>query len=165
MDSELLVRCTELLYHEAACLDQQRWSEWLELFTEDVEFWIPAWDAEHESTSDPRTEISLMYYDSRAGLEDRIWRIQSGLSSASTPLPRTCHLITNVQINPVVGAQVHVSAHWLVQSFKVREQQSHSHYGSYEYVLRREGDRLRIAKKKIIVLNDVIPSALDIYSV
>jgi 3-phenylpropionate/cinnamic acid dioxygenase small subunit len=163
MDSELLVRCTELLYHEAACLDRQRWSEWLELFTEDVEFWIPAWDAEHELTSDPRTEISLMYYDSRAGLEDRVWRIRSGLSSASTLLPRTCHLITNVRIDSVVGERVHLSANWLVQSFK--EQQSHAHYGFYEYVLCREGDQLRIAKKKIIVLNDVIPGALDIYSV
>lgn len=106
-----------------------------------------------------------MYYDSRSGLEDRVWRICSGLSGASTPLPRTSHLITNIQITDVVGEQVHVSANWLVQSFRVREQHSHAHYGFYEHVLRREGERLRIAKKKIVVLNDVIPSALDIYSV
>jgi 3-phenylpropionate/cinnamic acid dioxygenase small subunit len=165
MDNELLVRCADLLYREAACLDQQRWSEWLALFTEDAEFWIPAWDAEHELTSDPHSQISLMYYNSRASLEDRVWRIQSGLSSASTPLPRTCHLITNIWINAVVGERVHVSANWLVQSFSVREQYSHAHYGFYEYVLRWEGRQLRIASKKIIVLNDVIPSALDIYSV
>ncbi len=104
-----------------------------------------------------------MYYDSRAGLEDRVWRIRSGLSSASIPLPRTCHLITNVRIDDIVGEQVHVSANWFVQSFK--EQQSHAHYGFYEHGLRREGERLRIEKKKIIILNDVIPSVLDIYSV
>ena len=38
--------------------------------------------------------------------------------------------------------------------------------GFYEQTLRREpGDRLRIERKKIVVVDDVIRSVLDVYSV
>ena len=165
MEPELLSHCADLLYQEAAYLDERRWSEWLALYTEDAEFWIPAWDEDARPTHDPQSQLSLIYYNSRAGLEDRVWRIESGLSPASTPLARTCHLITNVRITEVVDGQPHVSAHWQVHTYKPERQRSLTYYGFYEHVLRPEQDRLRIAKKKIILLNDVIESALDIYHV
>ena len=43
---------------------------------------LAAWDSEHELTKDPKSELSLIYYDSRAGLEERVLRIRSGLSAA-----------------------------------------------------------------------------------
>ena len=33
----------DLLYREALLIDTQRFAEWLELFTSEVEFWMPAW--------------------------------------------------------------------------------------------------------------------------
>ena len=165
MDDKVADAAIQLLYREAAFLDQKRWTEWVELYTEDAEFWIPAWDSEHELTSDPRAEISLMYYESRAGLEDRVFRIQTEDSGASTPLPRTCHLITNVRIEAVDNRRVRLSSNWVTQIFSTKKRTTHSFSGFYEHVLRTEGDRLRIEKKKITVINDVIPSVLDIYSV
>ena len=44
MGPEILAQCTDLLYREAAYLDERRWAEWLELYTADAEFWVPAWD-------------------------------------------------------------------------------------------------------------------------
>ena len=32
-----------LLYREAALLDEGSWDDWLALFTEDAVFWMPAW--------------------------------------------------------------------------------------------------------------------------
>jgi len=165
MTPELLARCAELLYEEAAYLDERRWSEWLALYTEDAEFWLPAWDETDQPTNDPQSQLSLIYYDTRAGLEDRVWRITSGFSPASNPLARTCHFITNVRITDIVSNQPSVSSHWQVQFYKPEQQQTFSYFGFYEHVLRPEGEKLRIAKKKITLLNDIVASALDIYHV
>ena len=153
----------DVLHEEAACLDEQRWDDWLALFTPDVEYWMPAWDSEHEMTQDPASEISLMYYSDRSGLEDRIWRIKSGMSSASTPLPRTCHLVTNIRVGGMVDGLLQVKANW--QGNAYRHEKTDSFYGRYEYGLREEQGKLLIARKKIVLMNDVIPSVVDVYNV
>ena len=152
-----------VLFEEAAALDEQRWDDWLALFTTDIEYWMPAWDSEHEMTQDPTSEISLMYYSDRSGLEDRIWRIKSGMSSASTPLPRTCHLVTNIRVGAVTDGLLQVKANW--QGNAYRHEKTDSFYGRYEYGLREEQGKLLIARKKIVLMNDVIPSVVDIYNV
>lgn len=163
MATDLLTRCFDLLYREAMCLDERRWSEWLALYTEDAEFWVPAWDEEGKPTEDPLSQLSLIYYNRRAGLEDRVWRIQSGLSPASSPLLRTCHLITNIRLLDVANGHAKISSHWQVQIYRPEKQQSFAYFGFYEHVLRLDDEQLRIAKKKVILLNDVIESVLDIY--
>ena len=161
--SEQFSRVSALLFEEAAALDEQRWDDWLTLFTTDIEYWMPAWDSEHEMTQDPTSEISLMYYSDKSGLEDRIWRIKSGMSSASTPLPRTCHLVTNIRVGQVVDGLLQVKANWQGNAF--RHEKTDSFYGRYEYGLREEQGKLLIARKKVVLMNDVIPSVVDIYNV
>ncbi len=163
MATDLLTRCSDLLYQEAMCLDERRWSEWLALYTEDAEFWVPAWDEDGKPTEDPQSQLSLIYYNRRAGLEDRVWRIQSGLSPASSPFLRTCHFITNIRLLQVVNEQALVSSHWQVQIYRPEKPQSFAYFGFYEHALRLDGEQLRIAKKKIVLLNDVVESVLDIY--
>ena len=75
-----LDEAADLLAREAHSLDNRQWADWLALFDPDAWFWVPAWRADHELIDDPQREISLMYYPSRAGLEERIWRVRSGLS-------------------------------------------------------------------------------------
>ena len=162
MSSDLLTRCADLLYEEAAYLDERRWTEWLALYSEDAEFWVPAWDEDGRPTSDPQSQLSLIYYDRRSGLEDRVWRIQSGLSSASSPSLRTCHLITNIRLTDSTNDRLHVASHWQVHIYRPERQQSFSYFGFYEHTLRIEGERLRIIKKKIVLLNDVVESVLDV---
>jgi 3-phenylpropionate/cinnamic acid dioxygenase small subunit len=161
--SDQFAKVSALLFEEAAALDEQRWDDWLTLFTPDIEYWMPAWDSEHEMTQDPASEISLMYYSDRSGLEDRVWRIKSGMSSASTPLPRTCHLVTNIRVGAVVDGLLQVKANW--QGNAYRHEKTDSFYGRYEYGLREEQGNLLIARKKIVLMNDVIPSVVDIYNV
>ncbi len=165
MDSELLARCADLLYREAAYLDERRWEEWLALYTEDAEFWVPSWDEEGRPTSDPQSQLSLIYYSGRSGLEDRVWRIRSGLSPASSPLVRTCHLITNVRLTAVVDGHPQLSSHWQVHVYQPEKRHAFTYFGFYEHGLREEGGELRIARKKVLLLNDVVETVLDIYHV
>ena len=60
----------ELLYREAHFLDTRLWDDWLGLYTRDAVFWMPSWRNESETTDDPDTELSLIYYAGRANLEE-----------------------------------------------------------------------------------------------
>lgn len=166
-DSALLNSVTALLYREAECVDERRWDEWLALFDPKAEYWIPAWDSEDEYTSDPRNEVSLMYYGDRTGLEDRVFRLRTARSAASTPLPRTCHMVSNVRAALDADGRCVVKANWVTHLF--RNGNTQCFYGRYEYLLlpqaKDSGGDWRIGKKKIIVLNDLIDTVLDIYSV
>ena len=155
----------DLLYREALLIDTQRFAEWLELFTPDVEFWMPAWRDETTTTQDPDRELSLIYYKGRRNLEDRVMRLTSGLSVASAPLPRVVHQITNVLVLEADGSEAAVSAAFSCHRFDVRMNRTDCFFGRYEYRLARQADGWRIARKTIILLNDTIPTVVDINSI
>ncbi|MFY7835534.1 MAG: aromatic-ring-hydroxylating dioxygenase subunit beta [Novosphingobium sp.] len=155
----------ELLFREALLIDTQRYDEWLAMFTPDIEFWMPAWRNETKMTADPDRELSLIYYKGRRNLEDRVMRLTSGLSTASSPPPRVVHAISNVLVTAAEGDTARLSAVFTCHRFDVRMNRAECFFGRYEYQLRHEGDEWRIAAKKIILLNDVIPTVVDITSI
>jgi 3-phenylpropionate/cinnamic acid dioxygenase small subunit len=83
---------------------------------------------------------------------------------ASTPPPRTCHLVTGVMIDEANAEQVRAAAQWQTISFSEQTGQR-IRSGSYEYVLRRDGASFRIAQKKILLLEHVIDGYFDIYMI
>lgn len=153
----------EFLSREAHYVDTQQWDAWLALFEEGAEYWIPSWDSEHEYAEDPHQGVSLMYYPDRTGLEDRVFRIRTERSAASTPMPRTCHLVSNPMIGELPDGNLEVAANWVTHLFRFG---AASHFfGRYEYLLAPSDGSWRIRKKKVLVYNDTIPTVLDIYSV
>lgn len=155
----------KLLYTEAAHLDSQRWDEWLAMYLEDCEFWVPAWQSEHTYTSDPSRELSLIYYSSRSGLEDRVWRVRSGKSPASVPLPRTQHMITNVlpEQSSDTDSVLRVSSEWVTRQYATKHRSTDVLYGRYEHEFVVHQGEWRIARKKVILLNDTMPAMVDYY--
>ncbi len=165
MNREAVEQATELLYRQAYYLDTQRWDDWLALFTEDAEYWVPAWKGEHTPTDNPKREVSLVYYNKRAGLEDRVWRARSGKSVASAVLPRTQHSIANVMLDEGASSnRLLVFSNWTVQQFLVKEKVAETHFGRYEHELVRLDNAWRIARQKILLLNDYLPAKLDFYN-
>ena len=166
MSASALAAGAELLQREAALLDEQRWDEWLALYTEDCEFWMPAWKGDGTLTADPRTELSHIYYAGRKGLEDRIVRIRSGRSPASTPMPRTAHLVGSIlPLAPPAGERLVLRSTWACHVYFPRSAESHAFFGRYEHTLAHGEGRWRIARKKIVLQNESIPAMLDIYCV
>jgi benzoate/toluate 1,2-dioxygenase subunit beta len=153
----------DLLYREAWALDERRFADWLAMFTEDARFWIPAWKDETTPTADPDRELSLVYYEGRAHLADRVWRLQSGLSNASSIPARVCHMIGNILLDSADETQAQVRASFTAHHYDPRTERSHVFFGHYRHVLRREGDDWLIAGKTITVLNDLIPTVADLY--
>jgi 3-phenylpropionate/cinnamic acid dioxygenase small subunit len=150
----------QFLLLEAELVDERRWDEWLALHSPSVEYWVPAWERD-TPTSDPANELSLIYYDSRSGLEDRVFRIRSQRSVASTPLPRTSHYVTNIRPS-FDGDGCTVKANWQVKSCRLGKETTF--WGRYEYTLEPGGAQVwLIRRKKILLMNDVVPGVLDIY--
>lgn len=155
----------ELLYREALLIDTNRFAEWLDLFTPDTEFWMPAWRDETTTTQDPDNELSLIYYKGRRNLEDRVMRLTSGLSTASSPLPRVVHQVTNVLVTASAGDSADISAAFTCHRFDVRMNRADCFFGRYEYRAVRAGQEWKIARKKIVLLNDTIPTVVDINAI
>lgn len=147
-----------LLSREAFLLDARRWEEWLALYEEDAVYWVPCWKDDGTPTSDPDTEVSLIYHDQRAALEDRVWRLQSGRSAASTPILRTAHAVTNTVLEGEVAC-----ASWTCHTFDPKHRKQHVFFGRYEVTLRPHAAGWRIARKKILLANDYIPTMVDFY--
>ncbi|MGI0526612.1 benzoate 1,2-dioxygenase small subunit [Rhizobium giardinii] len=151
------------LYREARLLDDREWDEWLTCYAPDVTYWMPAWDDDDQLTEDPHSQISLIYYPNRDGLEDRVFRIKTERSGASTPEPRTSHNVTNVEVLEARGEEVDVryNFHTLNHRYKVTDQ----FFGTMFVTLRKSDDVLLIASKKIVLKNDYIRQVIDVYHI
>jgi 3-phenylpropionate/cinnamic acid dioxygenase small subunit len=163
-DADLEAMASRLLYREARLLDEKKWADWLALYCDDAVFWVPATKMAGGYTSDPERELNFIYIVGRVGLEARIVRIESNASFASTPLIGTRHLVTGIMVDEMRAGEVRVSANWQVVSFSERQGQR-IRTGAYDYLLRRDGDRLRIAQKKILLLEHVIDGYFDVYMI
>jgi len=151
------------LYREARLLDDREWDEWLACYHQDVEFWMPAWDDDDQLTRDPHSEISLIYYANREGLEDRVYRIKTERSGASTPEPRTTHQISNLEVLSQEGDKVELRFNWHTLSHRYK--QSDSFFGASFYTLDVSGETPLITRKVVQLNNDYIQQVIDVYHI
>ena len=80
-------------------------------------FWAPAVGMDGEYTTDPEASLNFIYIVGRAGLEARVFRVESGGSLASNPLPHTRHLVTNVVVDSDGPAEVAAFANTQVVAY------------------------------------------------
>ena len=160
-DADLHAEVTRLVYREAMLLDRRRWDEWIDMFTEDAVYWVPAWKNEEETTDDPDRQLNLIYLRDRGGLEDRVFRIETRDSYASVPLDRTVHVVSNVLVERDGGEEIEATANCLVHTYGKKG--SLTRGGLYDYTLRRIDGALRIARKKISFIDDRLEGPIDVY--
>lgn len=153
----------DFLYREARYLDDKQWDEWLELYAPDAEFWMPAWDDKDELVENPQTEISLIWYGNRSGLEDRVFRIRTERSSATIPDTRTSHNINNIEIVEQGDGLTKVRFNWHTLSFRYKTVDHF--YGSSFYTLDCNGPNPLIKAKKVVLKNDYVRQIIDVYHI
>ena len=154
----------QFLFAEARALDDKDWDAWLSCYATDAGFWMPSWDDDETLVSDPQTEISLIYYGHRGGLEDRVFRIKTDRSSAtSLPEPRTSHNISNVEILEQTDGTCSLRFNWVTFSFRYKTVDTY--FGTSFYTLDTSAARPVIKRKKVILKNDYIHHVVDIYQI
>lgn len=153
----------QFLYREARYLDDEQWDDWLTCYADEAVFWMPAWDDHDTLTEDPQSEISLIYYPDKQGLEDRVFRIKTERSSATMPDTRTLHNISNVEVMAQEGDVLTVRFNWHTLSFRYKKVQSY--FGSSTYKINFAGESPLILNKYIVLKNDYIHQVIDIYHI
>ncbi|KJV37987.1 benzoate 1,2-dioxygenase small subunit [Acinetobacter brisouii] len=161
MSAMTLENIAQFLYREARFLDDEQWDNWLQCYAPNAQFWMPAWDDDDKLTEDPQSEISLIFYPDRQGLEDRVFRIKTERSSATMPDTRTSHNISNIEIVEQDGDLVTVRFNWNTLSFRYKT--SYSYFGMSRYVIDFSGDDPKIVNKYVVLKNDYINQVIDIY--
>lgn len=154
-----------LLFREARLLDDQDFRGWLDLFTEDALYWMPAWRDDNTLTQDPDRELSLIYYRGKDNLRDRVDRLTSGLSPVSKILPRVVHLIANVTVEASDAGEVTVRSSFATHAYAPRTDRISNHFGHYEHGFRNVDGTWLISRKVVRLANDLIPTVLDVNAI
>ena len=125
---------------------------------------MPTWDDEDKLTEDPANEMSLMYYPNKQGIEDRVFRIKTDRSSAtSLPEPRTNHNIANIEVLSREGAEIKLRFKWHTLSYRYGD--TDQHWGTSFYTIDTSGPKPLITSKKVVLKNDHIHHVIDVYHV
>jgi 3-phenylpropionate/cinnamic acid dioxygenase small subunit len=171
MRAEVIREVEQFLYREARLLDERRLHEWVELFTEDVRYWMsmrsnryPAeskaiglLDQAQESATERRQEEELAILDeTKATLHARIARLDTGMAWAEDPPSRTRHMISNIEVEEGdTASELRVYSNYLV--YRTRGETEQDFYiGRREDVLRRIDGVWKIARRKIILDQNVL---------
>jgi len=156
----------EFLYREAELLDERRYDEWLALLADDLRYWMPMrrnvkyGEEQREFT---REGQDIAWFDEgKDTLTRRVKQIQTGIHWAEEPVSRISHLVTNVQIveaTPSVAEarEVTTRCRFLIYRNRV-ETETDILVGKREDVLRRESEGWRIARRKIVLDQNVLLS-------
>lgn len=138
----------DFVYHEARLLDEKRFQEWHDLFTEDARYWMPL----TRGQTDAETQTSLFYED-KLLLRVRIERLRHP-SAFSQQQPSFCQ---HVLQQPAVESSDAAAGVYVTRTpFMYVETQLDSQIVlagvAFHHLVRLDG-ALRIRLKKIDLLN------------
>lgn len=136
----------DLLYREAALLDEWRLEEWLQMLTEDAAYYVPPND---HPDGDHQTTLFILA-DDIVRIRERVKRLMSPECHAEYPHSRTRRLISNVRIIDDDGELITVAANFICSRFR-RYERVRQYVGAYRHVLRRHGAELRIKERRVII--------------
>lgn len=138
----------DFLYDEVRMLDDGRFTEWLDLWTEDGHYWMPL----NYNQADPLTETSLLYED-QFMLRLRVERLNGARTFSQKPKSRCHHVIQRPYVDEMdhdAGRYVTTTRMHYVET-RLDEQFLLALTATHELVL-RDGT-LKIANKKVEILN------------
>ena len=149
----------QFVYREARLLDERRFDAWRDLFTEDGDYWAPT----HHDQASPDERVSL-FYDTRATMAARIARLTHPDAHAQLPRSHTAHLVSNIEIEPQAQSEQEFRVHAVFLMGEYRHTEPRWYSGRYEYTLRRIESKLKIARKKVLLVNcEAAFTAMAIY--
>jgi biphenyl 2,3-dioxygenase subunit beta len=171
MDDALIRQVEQFVYREARLLDERRFREWLELFTEDIRYWmvqrttrypkrskaIILVDADRYDDDDLPHEGGLALYDENLDtLERRIARLETGCAWSEDPPSRTRRLITNIEVEPTdIASEIRVYANFLVYKNRAETEQDFF-IGARKDVLRQVDGSWKITSRRLVLDQTVI---------
>lgn len=151
------------LYTEAALLDDRRWDDWLELWTEDATYSMPVRREQlHEDSWGRPLEQSftgpgqLHYVDEpRLVLDVRVAKLKSGKAWAEQPPSHTTRLITNVHVLEESDDSLLVHSNFLLHRTR-GSSQCEQFIGTRRDLLNRAAGGWSIAERRVYLNTGVL---------
>jgi 3-phenylpropionate/cinnamic acid dioxygenase small subunit len=144
--------------HEAWLLDERKFDDWLELFTDDVFYFMPRRRNVHrKDLAQELTEVGdlAIFEDDKTYLRMRVERLQTGMAWAEDPPSRTRHLIGNLVVEPLPNGEIQAKTAFILYRSH-HETDENIFAGSREDVLRQVAGQWKIARRVIVLDANVI---------
>lgn len=158
-DIVLQHRVEQFLYHEAQLLDEWKWPEWLELFTDDVRYWMPLRHnrlRRQRGTSEIPDRIEMAHFDeTKESLGRRVAQMTSGKHWSEDPPSRARHLVTNVRVASRADGDLDVRLNFVLYRNRL-ESEIDVWVGERYDTLRPDGEAFRIAARTILLDQNVV---------
>jgi 3-phenylpropionate/cinnamic acid dioxygenase small subunit len=146
----------QFLYREARLADEHAYDEWEALWTDDALYWVPA----NADNIDPLTQMSVIH-DNRNRIRTRIKQFNTGRRLSQTPSSRLRRIVSNVEVlgtrDGPDGGDITVEANFICA--ESRERTNETWAGRYTYRLRVVDGELRMAYKKVALIDNARPIA------
>jgi benzoate/toluate 1,2-dioxygenase subunit beta len=145
----------QFLYREARLADEGDYDAWEALWTDDALYWVPVGG----EGGDPQRQMSVIY-DNRSRISTRLKQLRTGKRYAQSPPSNLRRLLSNIEFlggrqNPDGGVDLEVGANFLVVESRSRGTRLWG--GRTTYRLRRRGEELLLAYKKVVLVDNDKP--------
>ena len=151
MTGQSLQEIESFLYLESSYLDKPDLDKWVDLFTEDGTYWMPA----SETQNDPFNHVSHIY-DDRVMMEIRRRNFVHPRSSSKNHLTRCSHIIGNIQINSgEKNDEIKVTSNMHVIVWYREEQQIYA--ARCKHILLKQEGEFKIRLKRVDLINPEAP--------
>lgn len=147
LDLELLREVEQFVYLEARLQDELEYDRWEALWTDDAIYWVPA----NADDIDPTAQMSIIF-DNRSRISTRIKQLQTGKRHSQNPPSRLRRLIANIELLGSDEDEVQAAGNALV--YESRERGVTLWAARIEWTLRRTDDGMRMARKKVMLVNN-----------
>jgi 3-phenylpropionate/cinnamic acid dioxygenase small subunit len=143
------------IYKEARLLDEKRFDEWYELFTEDAYYWVPLAPGQ----TDPLTHNSLAYED-KLLLKLRIERLKQPTAFSQKPASRCQHVLQAPEVDRSDAARREyvMRTPFIYTETKGDESQRYAATAWHTLVRSKEGLKIKLKRVDILNADAALPS-------
>jgi 3-phenylpropionate/cinnamic acid dioxygenase small subunit len=147
-DATLLNAVTAFIYREARFQDEHQYEAWEALWTDDGVYWVPA----NGVDIDPEKEMSIIY-DNRSRIALRVRQLMTGKHHTQSPQSRLRRLVSNIELlDRQPGSDISVASNSMIFESSLRDDTVWA--ARNEYRLRHVDGELRMAYKKVVLVNN-----------
>ena len=138
-----------LLFSYARIADQQRFLEWLDLFTEDASYSAITYENLHDQG------LYLFKDDGKEAMKERVtflmgfWQVGRG---------KTLHMVSNIQVSDIQENGAKARSYFVIYRTGDDGVTQFHACGEYDDTLVRQDGRWLFQQRKVIVDNGVLPS-------
>lgn len=149
---ELTFEVEQFLYKEARLLDTEEFHAWLGLLTEDIHYWMPyRYQRYRKNHVEPTVNDQSYYNDDMRNLERRVLRNDTGTCWSEDPATRSSHVISNIEVEHTDNPDEFKVYSLTTVNRNMNEDEEHLMVGHRTDILRRVDGQLKLAKRKIIL--------------